>query len=127
MPLKDKCPTCGDLKDKRAHQCSNCRFKYNHPRETGRWGLSANGYLEKRINGVHWLQHRYVMTKHLRRELLPNEHVHHKDGDKTNNDISNLELMVDVDHHRQHMTPKRAKYISRLGHAARWGGENSYF
>lgn len=43
-------------------------------------------------------EHRYVMEKSLGRYLSDDEHVHHIDGDKANNDISNLELMKGVDH-----------------------------
>ena len=37
-------------------------------------------------------EHRLVMEQHLGRFLLPTEVVHHKDENKLNNDISNLEL-----------------------------------
>jgi hypothetical protein len=65
------------------------------------------------------------MTKHLGRKLLPNEHIHHKDGNKLNNNIDNLVVVEASDHHKKHMTPVRAKRMSVLGHAARWGGQNS--
>ena len=38
------------------------------------------------------LEHRHVMQRHLGRPLRPGEQVHHKDGNRTNNAISNLEL-----------------------------------
>lgn len=38
------------------------------------------------------LEHRYVMTQHIGRELLPEETVHHRNGDRTNNSLENLEL-----------------------------------
>lgn len=38
------------------------------------------------------LEHRYVMAKHLGRPLRKEETVHHIDGDKMNNDLSNLQL-----------------------------------
>ncbi|HKY40764.1 MAG TPA: HNH endonuclease [Polyangiaceae bacterium] len=38
------------------------------------------------------LEHRLVMARKLKRPLRPNETVHHIDGDKTNNKISNLQL-----------------------------------
>lgn len=37
-------------------------------------------------------EHRYVMSKHLERELRPEETVHHKDGNRANNALENLEL-----------------------------------
>jgi hypothetical protein len=37
-------------------------------------------------------EHRYIMQNYLGRALLPSEGVHHKDGNKTNNAIENLEL-----------------------------------
>lgn len=40
------------------------------------------------------LEHRYVMQQHLGRPLLKSETVHHLDGSRANNDISNLELWV---------------------------------
>lgn len=38
------------------------------------------------------LEHRYLMSEHLGRPLLRQEHVHHIDGDRLNNNLSNLEL-----------------------------------
>ena len=47
-------------------------------------------------------EHRLVMEKYLGRELSPNEIVHHIDGNKLNNDISNLVLTNRASHLKIH-------------------------
>ncbi len=62
--------------------------------------LKPSGYIGVRVpldtpgadaDGV-MFEHRFVMQTHLGRPLLRSESVHHKDGNKTNNSIDNLEL-----------------------------------
>lgn len=48
------------------------------------------------------LAHRVEMENHLGRLLNANEIVHHKDGNKFNNQISNLEVMTNTQHVREH-------------------------
>ncbi len=43
------------------------------------------------------------------------EHIHHWDGDKMNNEISNLMPTDDNTHGRIHLTPERARELGRKG------------
>ena len=61
-------------------------------------------YRALKINGKRKDVHRYIMETILGRELESNEVVHHKDGNKLNNNPDNLMLMTKSEHARLHMT-----------------------
>jgi formylmethanofuran dehydrogenase subunit E len=61
-------------------------------------GTGKIGYIKEL--GRH--QHRVVMEKEIGRKLKSNEVVHHKDGNKHNNNIDNLELTNQSNHAREH-------------------------
>lgn len=48
------------------------------------------------------LLHRVIMENSLGRILSDEEVVHHKDHNKYNNDIDNLEILTKVEHNRRH-------------------------
>lgn len=54
-------------------------------------------------------EHRYVMSNHLGRPLNISEHIHHIDGNKLNNNISNLTIMTNSEHLSLHY-PKGSKF-----------------
>lgn len=58
----------------------------------------ASGYTKR--NGRH--QHRIVAEAMLGRPLLSSEIVHHKDGNKRNNNPENLEVMTQSEHCKKH-------------------------
>jgi hypothetical protein len=61
--------------------------------------LSSQGYVLIRVDGVYVEKHRHIMELYLGRKLLSEEVVHHKDGNKTNNDFANLELLLNQSSH----------------------------
>jgi hypothetical protein len=50
------------------------------------------GYKMVSYNGKRYLEHRLVMERHLGRELLKTEQIHHMNGDRLDNRLDNLEL-----------------------------------
>jgi hypothetical protein len=54
--------------------------------------LDRSGYRVLVFGGKQMPEHRWIMEQHLGRKLLPEETVHHKNGVRDDNRISNLEL-----------------------------------
>jgi hypothetical protein len=66
-------------------------------------GKSSWGYVRLKLSdGRVVLKHRWVMEQHLGRPLTKDEHVHHKDKNRANNDLSNLELLTSSEHSKEH-------------------------
>lgn len=78
------------------------------------WWVNSRGYIEGRIwidehTQIRVKKHRWLMEKHLGRKLLSNEDVHHKDENKRNNRLTNLEVISHAEHTKHHnrKNPKR--------------------
>jgi hypothetical protein len=52
------------------------------------------------INGKAIRLHRHIMQEHLGRKLSSNEHVHHINGDASDNRIENLITLSNSEHHK---------------------------
>lgn len=63
----------------------------------GYYIYTPTGKTEDRV-----LYHRFIMEQHLGRKLSSDEIVHHRDENKLNNDITNLEIMTRSEHASHH-------------------------
>ena len=68
----------------------------------GEGGHDGNGYRIIYVKGKRIFEHRHVMQEHLGRKLSPEEHIHHIDEDKDNNDITNLKIVTNAEHQKLH-------------------------
>lgn len=83
----------------------------NHPMWKGGRRLAKSGYVLIWTESGPLLEHRVVMAKVLGRPLLDTEVIHHIDGDKTNNEPSNLYIFASASEHIAH---ERAQRPQRL-------------
>lgn len=94
------------------------------PKGTKPWNAgTGKGWIDRR--GYRWLyvdengkkrarrEHRVLMEDHIGRRLEPWEIVHHKDGNPSNNDLSNLEIKEFGAHTAEHHTGTRKSMDAR--------------
>jgi HNH endonuclease len=74
------------------HYCSHECWIACRSRQGFRVYDCSSGYKIKQINNKKIYEHRDIMEKQLGRILFPKETVHHKNGDRSDNRLENLEL-----------------------------------
>lgn len=62
----------------------------------------SRGYILIKKANKWVLEHRFVMSEFIGREIKNNEHVHHKDGNRKNNNVDNLEIITRTQHGKLH-------------------------
>lgn len=60
--------------------------------KNGTGHLHVSGYITISVKGIPMMAHRHVMEQHLGRSLDGSESVHHRNGNRTDNRLENLEL-----------------------------------
>lgn len=99
---KDKCPGCESLKKPKSLVCDSCARK-RRGEESSSWKggriIRPDGYVwvykpdDPRANcGRYMREHTLVLEEFLGRKLVRGETAHHRNGDRADNRIENLEL-----------------------------------
>lgn len=108
-PKRQKIKSCGFPGCERPHDAKGwCNLHYGRDRAgrtlegdsgeqrgspIGTRRLEPNGYMKIKVGPQEWkYEHRHVMEQAVGRVLFTEEGVHHKNGDKADNRVDNLEL-----------------------------------
>lgn len=110
--------SCGclakELSAKRMASQSTLFWAEHHANSEPNWAPNNRGYMVAGWKGRILSQHRWVMERHLGRELARHETVHHINGVRSDNRIENLELWSKAQPYGQRVEDKVAWAIELL-------------
>ncbi len=104
------------IREHKKNFCSTqCQNKFysgdNHPNWIGGSIEHATGYIKDYVDKKYTARHRIFMEELVGRKLSEDEVVHHKNGNKHDNRIENLEIMTRSEHAKHHIS-EREKDLS---------------
>ena len=120
IPKPDSCLYCNKSVDvQKWHLCHRHYIRWREKRpmdampneytKPRRSGVNVHGYTTITVHGRgKLLEHRYLMEQVLHRPLQRNELINHKNGNRRDNKLENLEVISRSDHMRLHNKVQRA-------------------
>lgn len=125
MTTSSECPVCGYTM---VHSCRRCASRRSHAAM-----IAPEGFLHKTQgrmlirapDGRTMYRARLVVEQHLGRRLASDEHVHHINGDKLDDQLENLRVMSPSEHSKLHANNRQPlteamRANIRAGSRARW-------
>ncbi len=86
--------------------CISAKYGRKQKRSKGETYIDSNGYICLARNKKR-REHRIIMENILGKKLNRDEHVHHINGNKTDNRIKNLTILSASEHHQLHHRMKK--------------------